>query len=68
MHSPSTDTTYIADQYGHVNALRATAKRLSRARELAKIEDIERVKRTLKPGQKLMSLGGDAYAVIEKVK
>jgi hypothetical protein len=57
MRSPSTDTTYIADQYGHVNALRTAAKRFSRARDLAKVEDIERVKRTLTPGHKLMSLG-----------
>jgi len=68
MRSPSTNTTYIADQSGHVVALPMNAKRFSRAHDLAQVEDIERVKKTLAPGQRLMSLGGDVYAVVEKVK
>ena len=68
MRAPSTNTTYIADQSGHVVALPTNAKRFSRAHDLAQIEDMDRVKRTLAPGQKLLSLGGDAYAVAEKVK
>lgn len=68
MRAPATKTTYIADPRGHVVALSPNAKRFSRARDLPRVEDIDRVKRTLAPGQKLMSLGGDAYAVVETVK
>jgi hypothetical protein len=68
MRAPSTNTTYIADQLGHVVTLPTNAKRFSRAHDLAQIEDMDRVKRTLAPGQKLLSLGGDAYAVVEKIK
>ena len=68
MRSPSTGTIYVASDQGEIVAVHPTAKRFSRSRNLEKVEDISAVSRKLPPNHKLMSLGGDAYVAVEKIR
>lgn len=68
MRSPSTGTTYLANDLGEIVAVTTNAKRFSRGRDLAKVEDISGASRQLPPNQKLMSLGGDAYVAVETIR
>lgn len=68
MRSAATGTTYVTNDQGEVVAVATTAKRYSRSRNLAKVEDISAVTRQLPPNHKLMSLGGDAYVAAEKIR
>lgn len=67
MRAAATGATYVVDDRARIFEVPPAAKRYSRAKDLKFVENIEKVKRTLAPGQGLISLGGDDYVVARRV-